>query len=103
MKEKGRRNKIRQILSNTSSDKKLKQRKKRKEMRRKEKQINTFPHLAFGVAENDSLSNGECVVQVTEGVKLPLLSLHRHKELLDAFQCQLITEHQERNGTTIRE
>ena len=50
-----------------------------------------FTDLPLGVAEDDSLSDGEGVIEVTQGVKLPLLSLHGHKELLDALQCQLIT------------
>lgn len=41
--------------------------------------------LSLGVAKDDSLCDGECVVQVTQCVKLPLLSLHCHKELLDAL------------------
>ena len=48
-------------------------------------------NLPLGVAEDDSLCDGEGVVEVTERVKLPLLLLHRHKELLDALQSQLIT------------
>lgn len=51
-------------------------------------------HLPLGVAEDDRLSDGQGVVEVTEGVKLPLFSLHRHKKLLDAFQGQLITGRQ---------
>ena len=48
-------------------------------------------HLSLGVAEDDGLGDGEGVVEVTQRVKLPLLTLHRHKELLDALQGQLIT------------
>ena len=43
-------------------------------------------HLALGVAEDDCLCDGEGVVQVAQRVKLPLLALHSHKELLDALQ-----------------
>lgn len=43
-------------------------------------------HLSLCIAENDSLGNGEGVIQITEGVKLPLLLLHCYKELLDALQ-----------------
>ena len=42
-------------------------------------------HLPLGVAEDNSLCEGERVVQVTQCGKLPLLLLHRHKELLDAL------------------
>ena len=48
-------------------------------------------NLPLGVAEDDSLCDGEGVVEVTERVKLPLLLLHCHEELLDALQSQLIT------------
>ena len=44
-------------------------------------------HLALGVAEDDGLRDGERVVQVAQRVKLPLLALHRHKELLDALRA----------------
>ena len=48
-------------------------------------------YLPLGVAEDDSLRDGEGVVQVTQCVKLPFLLLYSHKELLDSLQCQLIT------------
>lgn len=48
-------------------------------------------HLPLGVAEDDSLGDGQRVVEVTQSVKLPFLSFHRHEELLDAFQSQFIT------------
>ena len=37
------------------------------------------------------LRDGERVIEITESVKLPLLFLHCHKELLDTLQSQLIT------------
>ena len=43
-------------------------------------------HLSLGIAEDDSLCDGQGVVQITEGVKLPLLLLYCHKKLLDALQ-----------------
>lgn len=49
-------------------------------------------HLSLSVAEDDGLCDGQGVVQVTQGVKLPLLSLHGDEELLDPLQSQLITE-----------
>ena len=42
-------------------------------------------YLALCVGEDHRLGDGECVVKVTQGVKLPLLSLHSYKELLDAL------------------
>ena len=38
-------------------------------------------HLPLGVAEYDGLCNRQGVVQVAQGVELPLLLLHRHEEL----------------------
>ena len=52
--------------------------------------INTY--LSLGVTENDCLCYCECIIQITQRVKLPLLLFHCNKELLDAFQCQFITE-----------
>ena len=37
------------------------------------------------------LGDGEGIVEVTERIKLPVLSLNSHKKLLDAFQGELIT------------
>ena len=37
------------------------------------------------------LCDGESIVEVAERVKLPLLPLHRHEELLDPLQRQLVT------------
>lgn len=48
-------------------------------------------HLPLGVTEDDCLSNGQSVVEITQGVKLPLLFLNGHKELLDTLQGQFIT------------
>lgn len=48
-------------------------------------------NLSLSVAEDDGLCDGQRVVQVTQGVKLPLLSLHGYEELLDSLQSQLIT------------
>lgn len=48
-------------------------------------------HLPLGVTEDNSLSDGQRVIEVTQRVELPLFSLHSHKKLLDAFQSQFIT------------
>jgi hypothetical protein len=42
-------------------------------------------HFLLGVAEDHRLGDGERVVQVAEGVELPLFLLHSHKELLDTL------------------
>lgn len=47
--------------------------------------------LPLGVAEDDGLRDGQSVVQITQSVKLPLLPLHCHKELLYPLQSELIT------------
>lgn len=39
-------------------------------------------HLPLGVAEDHRLGDGKRVVQVAQGVELPLLLLHRHEELI---------------------
>lgn len=54
-------------------------------------QENTRTDLPLGVAEDDGLCDGQSVVQVAQRVKLPLLSLHGHKELLYPLQSQLVT------------
>ena len=43
------------------------------------------PHLPPGVTEDDGLSDSESLVQVTQGVQLPLLALHRDVELADTW------------------
>lgn len=48
-------------------------------------------HLSLGVAKDDGLRDGQRVVQVAQGVELPLLSLYGDEELLDPLQSQLIT------------
>mmetsp|Transcript_34310 Transcript_34310/g.84975 ORF Transcript_34310/g.84975 Transcript_34310/m.84975 type:complete len:251 (-) Transcript_34310:420-1172(-) len=54
--------------------------------------------LGLGVAEDDGLCDGECVVQVGEGVELPLLALDGDEELLDALEGELITLDQHAEG-----
>lgn len=48
-------------------------------------------YLPLSVAENDCLGDGQGVVEITQGVKLPLFPFHSNEELLDSFQCQFIT------------
>ena len=55
-------------------------------------------HLAPCVAKDDGLSYRESVVQVAQGVKLPVFLFHCHEELFDAFQCQFITFHENADG-----
>lgn len=46
--------------------------------------------LLAGVAEDDSLGDGNSLVQVGEGVELPLLLLNGNVELLDTLQGKLV-------------
>lgn len=48
-------------------------------------------HLSLCIAEDDCLCDGKGVVQVTKCVKLPLLLLDCHKELLDALQSRWLS------------
>lgn len=48
-------------------------------------------HLSLGVAEYHRLSDGQSVIEVTESVKLPLLTLNSNEELFDAFKSQFVT------------
>jgi hypothetical protein len=71
--------------------------------------------LATGVAENDSLGDGQCVVQITpnmsnenahgegeslQGVVFPVLLLDGDKELLDTLQSQLVTLDKDSDGVS---
>merc|ERR1711931_452999 len=46
--------------------------------------------LPPGVAEDDSLGNGEGLVEVAQGVKLPLLTLDRDVELANTLEGELL-------------
>lgn len=56
--------------------------------------------LSAGVAEDDGLGDGDSLVQVREGVELPLLLLDGDVELLDTLQGKLILLDQNANGVT---
>jgi hypothetical protein len=56
--------------------------------------------LSAGVAEDDSLGNGDGLVQVGEGVELPVLLLDGNVELLDTFKGKLILLDQDADGVT---
>merc|ERR1719438_293534 len=55
-------------------------------------------HLTLSVAENYSLCDSQGVIQVTQGVKFPLFSLHSNEELLNSFQGQLVTLDKDPDG-----
>lgn len=55
-------------------------------------------NLSAGVAEDDSLGDGDCLVQVGQGVQLPLLLLDGDVELLDTLQGKLVLLDQDTNG-----
>lgn len=46
--------------------------------------------LSAGVAEDDGLSNGDGLVEIGEGIELPLLLLNGNVELLDTLEGKLI-------------
>ena len=48
--------------------------------------------LALGVAKDDSLRDGQRIVQITQCVKFPFFTFNGHEKLFDAFQSQFITE-----------
>ena len=48
-------------------------------------------HLAAGVNKDDTLSDGQGLVQVTESVQLPIFLLHIDIELLDTLKGELIS------------
>lgn len=54
--------------------------------------------LSAGVAEDDSLGDGDSLVQVREGVELPLLLLNGNVELLDTLQGKLVLLDQDTDG-----
>ena len=56
--------------------------------------------LSAGVAEDDGLGNGDSLVQVREGVELPLLLLDGDVELLDTLEGKLVLLDQDADGVT---
>lgn len=47
-------------------------------------------YLAFGIAENNCLCDGERIIQVAECVKLPFFPFNGNEELFNSFERQLI-------------
>ena len=56
--------------------------------------------LSAGVAEDDSLGDGDSLIEIREGVKLPLLLLNSDVELLDTFEGKLLLLDQDTDGVT---
>lgn len=54
--------------------------------------------LPAGVAEDDGLGDVQSVVEIAEGVELPVLLLDINVELADTFQGQLLALHQDLDG-----
>mmetsp|Transcript_754 Transcript_754/g.1342 ORF Transcript_754/g.1342 Transcript_754/m.1342 type:complete len:377 (-) Transcript_754:77-1207(-) len=50
--------------------------------------------LTPGVSEDNALCDGQRLVEIAQGVQLPLLALHVHVELLDTLEGQLVTLHE---------
>mmetsp|Transcript_67477 Transcript_67477/g.180286 ORF Transcript_67477/g.180286 Transcript_67477/m.180286 type:complete len:305 (+) Transcript_67477:163-1077(+) len=55
-------------------------------------------HLPPGVDVDDGLGDGEGLVQVAEGLELPVLTLHRDVELLDTLERELVLLDQDAHG-----
>lgn len=56
--------------------------------------------LSAGVAEDDGLGNGDGLVQIGQGVELPLLLLNSNVELLDTLQGKLVLLDENADGVT---
>ncbi|KAK3818299.1 MAG: hypothetical protein J3R72DRAFT_36670 [Linnemannia gamsii] len=54
--------------------------------------------LSAGVAENDGLGNGDGLVEIAQGVELPLLLLNSNVELLDTLEGELVLLDQDADG-----
>lgn len=54
--------------------------------------------LATGVAEDDGLGDGDGVVQIAQRLELVLLLADIDEELLDAFQGELVSLHEDADG-----
>lgn len=54
--------------------------------------------LSAGVAEDDGLGDGDGLVEIAEGVQLPLLLLNGNVELLDTLEGQLVLLDQDADG-----
>ena len=54
--------------------------------------------LSAGVAEDDGLGDGDGLVQVGEGVELPILLLDGNVELLDTFEGKLVLLDEDTDG-----
>lgn len=56
--------------------------------------------LAAGVTEDDGLGDGDGLVEIGEGVELPLLLLDSNVELLDTLEGKLLLLDQDTDGVT---
>lgn len=56
--------------------------------------------LPTGVAEDDGLGDGDGLVQIGEGVELPVLLLNGNVELLDTFEGKLVLLDEDADGVT---
>ncbi len=51
-------------------------------------------HFAPGIDKDHTLGDSQCLIQITQGVQLPLFPINIHIELLDTLQGQLVSLHQ---------
>mmetsp|Transcript_19238 Transcript_19238/g.27739 ORF Transcript_19238/g.27739 Transcript_19238/m.27739 type:complete len:290 (+) Transcript_19238:189-1058(+) len=56
--------------------------------------------LTSGIAVNDGLGDGQGLVQITESLEFPFLTVYSNVELLDTLQSQLILLDQNTDGLT---
>jgi len=56
--------------------------------------------LSASVAEDDGLCNGDCFIQVGEGIQLPVFLLNGDVKLLDAFKREFGLLDQDADGIT---
>ena len=56
--------------------------------------------LSASVAENDSLGDGDRLVQVGKSIKLPLFLLHSNVELLNTLKGELVLLYENTDGVT---
>jgi len=57
-------------------------------------------YLPAGVAENDGLSDGDRLVEITQSIQLPFLLFDSNVELLDTFKSQLVSLHKDSDWIT---
>mmetsp|Transcript_5413 Transcript_5413/g.7986 ORF Transcript_5413/g.7986 Transcript_5413/m.7986 type:complete len:235 (+) Transcript_5413:227-931(+) len=55
-------------------------------------------HLATRVAVDNGLGDGQRLVQIAQGIELPIFAVHRNVELFDSLQGKLVLLHENSHG-----